>query len=51
MEEIIITGSAAAAASPGFLSQAGVEFFSQAGGDHGQPVSVGTEEEEEGDAT
>ena len=33
MEGIITTGSAAAAASPGFLSQGAVEFFSQGGGE------------------
>ncbi|CAM0885299.1 unnamed protein product [Alopecurus aequalis] len=45
MDELIATGSMAAAAHPGFLEQAG-EFFTQGGGDYVQGGSSGTEEVE-----
>ncbi|CAM0870852.1 unnamed protein product [Alopecurus aequalis] len=45
MDELIATGSMAAAAHPGFLEQGG-EFFTQGGGDYIQGGSSGTEEVE-----
>ncbi|CAM0951151.1 unnamed protein product [Alopecurus aequalis] len=45
MDELIATGSMAAAPHPGFLEQGG-EFFTQGGGDYVQGGSSGTEEVE-----
>ena len=45
MDEIIVAGTMAAAACPGFLEQDG-EFFAPGGGDYGEGGSGGTQEAE-----
>ncbi|CAM0946287.1 unnamed protein product [Alopecurus aequalis] len=49
MDEIIVAGSMAAAACPGFLEQGG-EFFAQGGGDYGEGGSGGTQDTQDMEA-
>ncbi|CAM0944832.1 unnamed protein product [Alopecurus aequalis] len=49
MDEIIVVGSMAAAACPGFLEQGG-EFFAQGGGDYGEGGSGGMQDTQDMEA-